>query len=60
MNAIATNEEQVKPIWFGQLKFTILGGLTTQVDQIFSITPERAVLLERKLLKVLDEFITEA
>jgi len=52
------DEKQVP--WFGQLKLTIVGGLLMQTDKIFTITPDRAKLLEHKLLKVLSEFIDEA
>jgi len=52
--------EQTTPIWFGQLKFTVIGGLVMNIDKIFTITPDRAKLLEKKLLKVLDEFVDEA
>ena len=53
-----SNEKQ--PDMFGQLKFTVLGGKFMSTDKIFTIDLRRAVLLEKKLLKVLDEFISEA
>ena len=52
--------EETQPVWFGQLKLTIVGGLVMQTDKIFTITPGRAKLLEKKLLKVLSEFVDEA
>jgi hypothetical protein len=52
--------DEKQPVWFGQLKLTILGGLTMLVDEVFTITPDRAKLLEKKILKVLAEFVDEA
>ncbi len=52
--------EERSNIWFGQLKFQIIGGLTSGIDMTFTITPDRAALLEHKLLKAVDEFVTEA
>ena len=49
-----------KEVLFGKLRFCIVGKLFMDIDQTFTITPERAVLLEKKLLKILDEFVSEA
>ena len=52
--------ENQPQVWFGQLKFTVIGGLVMSIDKTFTITPDRAKLLEKKLLKVLNEFVDEA
>ena len=44
----------------GFLKFGIIGKKIMLTDKIFTIDVRRAVILEKKLLKVLDEFVTEA
>lgn len=46
-------------ILFGQLKLQIVGKLFINVDKTFTCTVDRAFLLERKILKAIDEFLVE-
>jgi len=54
-------EENIKSQdMLGFLKFGIVGKKIMLTDKIFTIDLRRAVLLEKKLLKLLDEFVSEA
>ena len=60
MDKLQVGQAENSQDMLGYLKFGIVGKKIMLTDKIFTIDLRRAVILEKKLLKMCEEFITEA